>query len=58
MLSRGPGRMWGLKTQSRKTRTVEVKYDLRGSACLFAMSHFASDAAAELATNLVKAGHR
>jgi len=58
MLSRGPGRTWGLKTQSRKTRAVEIEYDLRGSACLFAKSHFANDAAAELAANLVKAGNR
>jgi len=58
MLSRSPRRMRGLKTQSGKTRAVEVKYNLRGSACLFAKSHFANDAAADLAKNLVKANHR
>jgi len=58
MLRRGLGRTWGLKTQCRKTWAVETEYDLRGSVCLFAKSHFANDAAAELATNLVKAGNR
>jgi len=58
MLSRSPRRTWGLETQSRKTRAVEIKNDLRGSTCLFAKSHFTNDAAAELAMSLVDTGHR